>query len=191
VAPIAAPVEQEPARPPRRLTAPLIAIAGALLVAAAAGLFYGSARTGEEPGGASFQVDPAAVRNTDYKAFCDETGHPYPEAPPDDPNYFYSRPEAPVLNVTHKDAAAFAGWAGKRLPSASEWDGISGGAAIAEWTSTPFTPSSDDIEAFRKLAGAEPQGEWFVVKGGAPLPGLPSESRPRGLAVGFRCVKDR
>ena len=63
-------------------------------------------------------------------------------------------------------------------------------AAIAEWTSTPFTPSEADADAFRKLAGTDPHGDWFVVKGAAPLPGLPSESRPRGFAVGFRCVKD-
>ena len=70
----------------------------------------------------SFQIDAAAVANTAYKAFCDETGHPYPDPRPDDPNYFYARPDAPVLNVTYQDAVAYATWAGKRLPSALEWD---------------------------------------------------------------------
>jgi formylglycine-generating enzyme required for sulfatase activity len=93
--------------------------------------------------------------------------------------------------VTYKDAAAFAAWAGKRLLSGQEWDNAGGKrTAVFEWTATPYTPAAADLEAFRKLAGTEPRGGWFVVKGGAPLPGMPSESRPGDIAVGFRCVKE-
>jgi hypothetical protein len=200
VTPVAAPAEI--ATPPRRVSVPAVAIAGALLLAVGTGVVFWATRSGgEQKSGTAVQVpapaitvDAAAVANTAFKAFCDATGHPYPDSPPNDPNYFYAKPDAPVLNVTYKDAVAFASWAGKRLPSAAEWDevrhGAAGGTAIAEWTSTPFTPSQADTDAFRKLAGTDPRGDWFVIKGDAQLAGLPSESRPRGFAVGFRCVKD-
>lgn len=202
VTPLAAPAERETAPSPRRVSVPAVAIAGALLLAVGTGVFFWATRTGGEPknraavqvAAQEITVDAAAVANTTFKAFCDTTGHPYPESPANDPNYFYSKPDAPVLNVTYRDAAAFATWAGKRLPSAAEWDearrGAAGGTAIPEWTSTPFTPSQADTEAFRKLAGTDPRGDWFVIKGDAPLAGLPSDSRPRGFSVGFRCVKD-
>ncbi len=204
-----APAHPEPAvqeTPPAAGPAPaarpgrgrFIAIAGtaALLAAVAAGLYLRSTGSPAEENAAA--VEPSArktvVTNTAYKAFCDETGHPYPEAPLGDPNYFYARPEAPVLNVTYRDAAAFAKWSGGRLPTAEEWDGDAeapGSAAAAEWTATPFSPSAADAEAFRKLAGADAHGDWYVVRGKAPLGGLPSESPPRGVAVGFRLVKEK
>jgi hypothetical protein len=200
----------------KRTLAPALAIAGALIVVVAGGFFFRSMRAGAEqngersadvprtstsqsggtrPGGdGTVQVEATTVANTAYKAFCDQTGHPYPEPLPNDPNYFYAKPEAPVLNVSYDDAAAFANWAGKRLPSAPEWDkahpSSGSGPAVAEWTSTAYTPSDADTEAFRKLAGAAPRGDWRVIKGEAPLPGLPSQSQPRGIAIGFRCVKD-
>jgi hypothetical protein len=140
------------------------------------------------------QIDETVVTNTAFKAFCDATGHPYPEPPVSDPSYFYADPEAPVLNITHSDAEAFATWAGKRLPTASEWENASrhgtAEAVNAEWTSTRFTPSDTDISAIRKLAGTEPRGDWFVVKGNPSLQALPSESRLPGIAIGFRCVMD-
>jgi hypothetical protein len=204
VMPVAAP-PQEAALQPERVSSRTIpiAIAGLVLLAVAAVVVFLATRTGKQspevPKGAvvarnsGIETVGEAVTNTAYKAFCDQTGHPYPNPLPSDPNYFYARPDAPVLNVTYRDAAAFARWAGKRLPSASEWDQLHGGDSEAEgsveWTSTPFTPSPADAEAFRKLAGAEPRGDWFIVKGSAPLAGLPSEPLPRSVAIGFRCVK--
>lgn len=183
-----------PARRGRRPVAVLAAVA-VVIAGAAAGFYYRAASHPVSPSSsasslAPFAMDAAPVANTDYKAFCDQTGHPYPEPPPGDPNYFYARPDGPVLNVAHRDAEAFAKWAGKRLPSAGEWDQSPQRGAAAEWTSTPFTPSEADVAAFRKLAGGDPRGGWYVLKGGAPLGGWPSDSPPRGFTAGFRCVKD-
>jgi predicted Ser/Thr protein kinase len=215
----APPAIPEPSQAPARRM-PVVAIPAAILAVLllGAGFFFWKTRTPERPPapvaartvaprlatstgdmvlapGGSLYADVAAVTNTAFKAFCDETGHPYPDPPPSDPNYFYARPDAPVRNVTYRDAVAFAAWAGKRIPSDQEWDkirteGNGSGKGQAEWTSTPYTPQPADADTFRKLAGTEPRGDWFTIKGGAPLAGLPSDSRPGGLAVGFRCVKD-
>ncbi len=170
-------------------------VAVALLLAVAAGLYLRSTDgSAEESAAVPTAIAATVVTNTAYKAFCDETGHPYPEPPPSDPNYFYARPEAPVLNVTYRDAAAFAKWSGGRLPTAEEVDGdraAPGGEAAVEWTATPFNPSAADIETFRKLAGADPHGDWYAIRGEAPLAGLPSEAPPRGIAVGFRVIQEK
>jgi formylglycine-generating enzyme required for sulfatase activity len=163
-----------------------------LVAAAGAGVWLWTAPADiPEVGQSAPSVDSSPVANTEFKAFCDETGHPYPPAPQSDPNYFYAKPDAPVLNVTYKDAAAYAAWAGKRLPTESESEQARGrSAGVAEWTSTAFAPGEADADVYRKLSGNEPNGPWFVVKGLSHLGGLPAESRPGGISVGFRCVKD-
>ncbi len=68
-----------------------------------------------------FYIDKFEVTNEQYKKFCDETGKEYPSNPWWDDNYF-SNPRAPVLGVSWDDAAAYAKWAGKRLPTEQEWE---------------------------------------------------------------------
>src|SRR5690606_18845810 len=165
---------------------PALAAGVALAAVVAAGLWFATtSRGGMEaaatPAADVIRVDAAVVTNTEYKAFCDATGHPYPDPPADNPNYFYANPDEPALNITYPDAVAFSAWAGKRLPTAQEWDS---GAwqntltpRIAEWTSTRFTPSEADLAAIRKLAGSEPQGDWYVIKGNPALPALPSNAQ--------------
>jgi formylglycine-generating enzyme required for sulfatase activity len=64
-----------------------------------------------------FYVDQTEVSNAQYKRFCDATGH----APPNSA-IFLSKPDYPIADVTFEDAAAYAAWAGKRLPTEEEWE---------------------------------------------------------------------
>lgn len=77
----------------------------------------------------SFYIDKFEVTNAQYKRFVDETKR---EAPKNvvNPDYTIWKngtyPEElanhPVVNVTWYDAKAYCEWAGKRLPTAIEWE---------------------------------------------------------------------
>jgi serine/threonine-protein kinase len=63
-----------------------------------------------------YYIDKTEVTNAAYAEFCNATGRPLPKDFPQD------KGEYPVVNVTFLDAHQFAIWAGKRLPSAKEWE---------------------------------------------------------------------
>jgi eukaryotic-like serine/threonine-protein kinase len=65
---------------------------------------------------AGFYIDRSEVSNAAYAAFCSATGRPLPK------NFPQDKPNFPVVNVTIYDAHQFASWAGKRLPTAKEWE---------------------------------------------------------------------
>lgn len=68
----------------------------------------------------AFYVDKHEVTNAQYLAFVRATGRKAPshwnglQIPP-------GLAEAPVVNVSYADAAAYADWIGKRLPTEMEW----------------------------------------------------------------------
>ncbi len=64
----------------------------------------------------AFYIDKTEVSNAAYAEFCKASGRLLPEGFPQD------KPDYPVGNVTIVDAHAFAKWAGKRLPTAKEWE---------------------------------------------------------------------
>ncbi|WP_460757597.1 formylglycine-generating enzyme family protein [Myceligenerans cantabricum] len=68
-----------------------------------------------------FLIDVRPVTNADYERFVADAGHPPPQhwtghTPP------LSLRDHPVVYVTWHDANAYARWAGKRLPTAHEWE---------------------------------------------------------------------
>jgi formylglycine-generating enzyme required for sulfatase activity len=75
----------------------------------------------------SFFIDRTEVTNADYKRFVDATGH---TPPPNwkDGGYPESKGDHPVTSVTWQDAADYAAWAGKRLPTETEWEAAARGA---------------------------------------------------------------
>ena len=75
-----------------------------------------------------FYIDTHEVRNGDYERFVKATGHTAP------PHWGGATPPAeianlPVVCVSWRDAAAYAKWAGKRLPTAVEWECAARGSA--------------------------------------------------------------
>jgi eukaryotic-like serine/threonine-protein kinase len=64
----------------------------------------------------AFYIDRTEVTNRAYAAFAGAAGHALPEG------FSQDRPDYPVVNVSILDAQAFANWAGKRIPTAREWE---------------------------------------------------------------------
>lgn len=64
----------------------------------------------------NYYIDETEVSNRAYMAFCAARGKPLPE------NFQSDKPDLPVTNITYLDAQEFAEWAGKRMPTAEEWE---------------------------------------------------------------------
>jgi len=89
----------------------------------------------------AFWIDPCEVSNAAYKTFVDATGH-RPAAYWTDP-YDPEWDDLPVVGVSFDDARAYAEWAGKRLPTAKEWEKAARGTEGANW---PWEgPKSDGV----------------------------------------------
>lgn len=102
-----------------------------------------------------FYIDKFEVTNEQYKKFCDTTKRPYPTNPWWDDQYFSAHPRSAVLGVSWDEAAAYAKWAGKRLPKEEEWE------KAASWD--PSTqkkrqwPWGDSPDQSRANAGGTPR----------------------------------
>ncbi|MEW2301948.1 SUMF1/EgtB/PvdO family nonheme iron enzyme [Streptomyces sp. NPDC006655] len=68
-----------------------------------------------------YLIDVYPTTNADYQRFVRATGHPPPQHWPDGecPGSIYDHP---VVWVTWHDAAAYAAWAGKTLPTSEQWE---------------------------------------------------------------------
>jgi formylglycine-generating enzyme required for sulfatase activity len=68
-----------------------------------------------------FLIDVFPTTNADYARFCAETGHPTPRhwGGRRCPRELYDHP---VVEVSWRDANAYAEWAGKALPTSSQWE---------------------------------------------------------------------
>jgi formylglycine-generating enzyme required for sulfatase activity len=127
----------------------------------------------EGPAGAmvladGFYIDKTEVSNAAYAKFCEETNRPKPAG------LAKADPQLPVVNVSHQDAEAFAAWAGKRLPTAAEWEKAARGKEgwLLPWgnnmeperanlggTGSPAGPAK--VESFER--GASPYGALHMV----------------------------
>jgi formylglycine-generating enzyme required for sulfatase activity len=80
----------------------------------------------------TFYIDRFPVTNVDYKEFVEATGHA-------EPSHWRrgvwpeGKADHPVVNVNWESAAAFAKWAGKRLPAEIEWEKAARGIDGRRW----------------------------------------------------------
>ncbi len=88
-----------------------------------------------------FYIDRFPVTNTEYKKFVEAAGAP-------EPTHWRrgtwpeGKADHPVVNVTWEQAAAYAEWVGKRLPTEEEWEKASRGTDGREWPwGSTFDPS--------------------------------------------------
>jgi formylglycine-generating enzyme required for sulfatase activity len=65
---------------------------------------------------ASFYIDKMDVTNTEFRKFRPDHDYPPSEA------------NLPATNITYDEAASYAKWAGKRLPTETEWEKAARGA---------------------------------------------------------------
>jgi serine/threonine-protein kinase len=117
-----------------------------------------------------FFIDRTEVTNAAYKLFVDATGH----RPPSNwtgTRFPEGRGDSPVTGVTWQDAADYAAWAGKRLPTEAEWEAAARGAdgriypwgngfrsGVANIGQRPDKPSQEQYPDGIKPGGRYPDG---------------------------------
>ena len=107
----------------------------------------------------AFYMDVTEVTNAVYQQFLDATGYKAPDYW-DDPAF--NAPDQPVVGVAWLDAAAYAQWAGKRLPTEAEWEyAARGGQAGIRY------PWGDDIT--HEDANYKGKGGKDIWDGPAPV----------------------
>jgi formylglycine-generating enzyme required for sulfatase activity len=93
----------------------------------------------------AFWMDRSPVTNAQYLAFCRAAERRGPAWWRDGSSFPAEYADHPVVGVSGQDACAYAEWAGKRLPTAEEWEAAVGGAESAfPWGDTwpgPLKPA--------------------------------------------------
>ena len=99
----------------------------------------------------AYFIDKHEVSNADYTEFVEATGHRN-SIFWDNPKF--NHPDQPVVGVTWGDAAAYAEWVGKRLPTEAEWEKAARGTDGRIWPwGDEFDPTKCNFDDEGKFDG--------------------------------------
>lgn len=164
------------------------------------GFAFDNERPGRRVALAAFTIDARPVTNGEFAAFVASGGYRRPELWPGPASTWLARTgrdlpvrwrrtpdggfeerwfagwraldaDAPVVHVSAYEAEAYCAHAGRRLPSAAEWEvaapQLQWGRSVWEWTSEPFAP----YPGFRPAPYTTYSAPWFhhqrELRGGA------------------------
>jgi iron(II)-dependent oxidoreductase len=154
---------QRPPRAPRPGGPEMVRVeAGSRDIGAAArGFAYDNERPRHEVELGAFEIDRTPVTNGAYLAYMEESGAEPPMHWGRDGEGGWLRtamgrrdpidPAHPVIHLSWQEADAFARWAGKRLPTESEWEAASAGSGAEE-------ANLDHLAFGTAPAGSNPEG---------------------------------
>ena len=111
----------------------------------------------------AFYMDMHEVTNARYQKFVQSTGYPQP---PLSHNPRFNAPDAPVVRVNWRDAAAYAAWAKKRLPTEAEWEYAARGGLTGKRYPNGDTITYADAN-FGNIGGAD-RWKWTAPVGNFP-----------------------
>lgn len=162
-----------------RITEDMVLIPGATFITPGpAALGFGERAVTVSP----FYMDRTEVSNAQYREFVTATRHPEP--------YYWRlgfKPDAtqddlPVVGVSWQDAAAYAAWAGKRLPTVFEWFVATGAAEGREfpWVDGDGHPRGN-VHA-PAGGGTSPSANWEAyVAHASPVRSFPDAVSSQGV----------
>lgn len=116
----------------------------------------------------AFYLGKYEVTNAQYKKFCDATKRKYPKNLDWDSNYFLGKPDHPVINISWNDAAAYAKWAGGRLPTEAEWEYAAKGGVDAYYYWGDDIISHDQLNYLGVEEGKRDQWNYTSPVGSFP-----------------------
>jgi formylglycine-generating enzyme required for sulfatase activity len=127
----------------------------------------------------AFAIDAREVSNAEYRRFVVATGHAAPWWWGD--AYRAEWDELPVVSLSWFDAVAYAEWAGKRLPTALEWE------CAARGVDGRIYPWGDELGEFEtrvRMNRERSSSRDFAriyLQGASPVSGLELGATPEGL----------
>lgn len=148
---------------------------GVMVLIAAGQFIFGDDRQQPDEGPSQrltlpdFYIDKYEVTNAEYRKFCEATGRALPTVTKFNKDYFTNYPDKPVIGVSWHDAAAYAAWAGKRLPTEEEWEKAASWDPVAQKKRQyPWGDVADTGRATFGVAKKDLSPERLTVVGSYP-----------------------